>query len=194
MKSILIELQCPHCGSKKHVKSESFINPMFEPELKQAILEDTFFVHKCHVCHQLIHYQHPLLYHDNKNHYILYLMEENQEINLQYEKQIIKRVIRTVNELKEKIKIFDDHLDDRIIELLKVKLLRQYKKNNQMISSLQYHDYDHSSSTIWFTKVRQEAELIAVDKGYYDEMKRYLNQGNTFEVNISWAIEMLEIY
>ena len=47
---------------------------------------------------------------------------------LEQEKGIDKRLVDNINDLKEKIMIVDNHLDDRVIEIIKTMYLDQIKK------------------------------------------------------------------
>ncbi|MEG0265768.1 MAG: CpXC domain-containing protein [Erysipelotrichaceae bacterium] len=171
MKSILLELQCPKCGSKVHVKSESYINPEFEPELKEAILNGQFFIHKCSLCQNSIHFQHPLLYVDKQHKAIIYLLEKDQkEERIKVEEDKFQYICHNIKELQEKIAIIDDHLQDEQIQLLKMKLKQQYQNKHIEIESIYYHDYDLISKTLWFTINKDE--LIGIDEKYYKENAR----------------------
>mgnify|MGYP000214172619 CR=1 FL=1 len=47
---------------------------------------------------------------------------------LEQEKGIDKRLVDNINDLKEKIMIADNHLDDRVIEIIKIMYIDQMKK------------------------------------------------------------------
>lgn len=47
---------------------------------------------------------------------------------LEQEKGIDKRLVDNINDLKEKIMIADNHLDDRVIEIIKIMYIDQMKR------------------------------------------------------------------
>ncbi|MEF9961793.1 MAG: CpXC domain-containing protein [Erysipelotrichaceae bacterium] len=171
MKSILLEIQCPKCGSKVHLKSESYLNPEFEPELKEAILNGLFFTHTCSICHHEIHYQHPLVYIDKKHQAIIYLLEKDQKVENMKSGEAMKQFFCfSIQELQEAIAMVDDGFDDERINCLKIKLKQQYEKQHRQLTSIYYHDYDQATHTLWF-KINQD-EVIGIDETYYKKTLR----------------------
>ncbi|WP_276833531.1 CpXC domain-containing protein [Massilicoli timonensis] len=52
MKEILISVRCLHCGHVSYVKSEQLISATLEPEIREAILKNTYFQGICSCCGQ----------------------------------------------------------------------------------------------------------------------------------------------
>ena len=74
------------------------------------------------------------LYVDSRRNIMIYMAPVmNAEIKaeiaeLEQEKGIDKRLVDNINDLKEKIMIADNHLDDRVIEIIKIMYIDQMKK------------------------------------------------------------------
>lgn len=74
------------------------------------------------------------LYVDSQRNIMIYMAPVmNAEIKaeiaeLEQEKGIDKRLVDNINDLKEKIMIADNHLDDRVIEIIKIMYIDQMKK------------------------------------------------------------------
>lgn len=201
MKSILVALDCPQCLYKTHKKSETLVMPDFEPALREALLEGTFFQKKCPRCGKTLDYIHFLLYVDKANHFILMIkprsdFKEADQTLFHEEEHSLKRYIGDTAEVAEKIHILEDHLDDRAIAILKTKLLIRARKRGLDVQELTYHDRDKKSSTLWFDQVIEgEHQLFAVTMdSYYQITKQLPPLSYTLfeEVNITWGINYLK--
>lgn len=173
MKSILIELSCPHCGYQSHKKSEQLIVTDFEPKLRIAILENQFFQKECPICHKEIAFLHPCLYQDGIHKFMILLQTQHQKVmpELHEDLDMEKRIVFSSEQLQEKIRILEDELDDIRIELIKVRLCEQM---HILQKDITYHDQDIQSDTIWF-KVRNESlDYKGIHKSLYHNLEKYL--------------------
>lgn len=174
MKSILVELQCPYCGYKTHKKSEQFIVSQFESKFRNQILEDRFFHHECACCHRQLSFLHTCLYQDHQHHFIILLQTQKNDKIPEFEEDshMIKRLVFSKEELQEKIHIFEDNLDDIVIECIKWKMKDKLKLLEH--EEIHYHDLDKQSDTLWFEIYRPEIELVAISKSYYNNLQEKL--------------------
>ena len=62
---------------------------------------------------------------------------------LEQEKGIDKRLVDNIKDLKEKIMIADNHLDDRVIEIIKIMYIDQMKKEmeDDTLLKILFHYY-----------------------------------------------------
>lgn len=199
MKSILVELNCKHCMYQSHKQSETLIIPEFEPYLREQLLDDTFFVGTCLKCGSQIEFLHTCIYNAKKQGFILLMKPEKEQRvadhSLYQDDVCTKRYLSNHKDIPEKIHILEDHVDDRVIEIMKVKLRLRAKQNLQQIESIIYHDIDLASKTIWF-KIEQDGEQkdIAITLESYHNLLQTLPKEDTsrfHEVTISWAIAFL---
>lgn len=171
MKSILITLKCSRCGFETHVKSETFIHADFESNLTNKILDNTFFLGTCPKCHQHIPFLHECLYIDQKHKYMLLLKVNGSSTSTIQETGHMRylRLVTSADELKEKIRIFNDGLYDQPMEALK---LRLSQKLNKDIHTIYYFDYDKASKSLWFTV---DDEIKGIPYQYYEQLasKKY---------------------
>ncbi len=135
--NIFQSIECPNCGHSQLFEFHISICKQEDPELFDGILDGSTFRFNCTNCHheQLVAYN--LVVADFDVPYIIRLMHAQEEVevalaNYKQEKitfigdNLVKfRIVRTLPELMEKLKIFIDNYDDRVIELLKAQIRDQ---------------------------------------------------------------------
>ncbi len=159
MKAILVGVTCKHCMYQTHKRSETLIMAEFEPQLREQLLNQTYFQIRCPQCGRLLHFQHPLCYVDKKHKFVI-LMKAREDItekDLQLFNDRLdmrKRLVFHFQEIAEKIRIFEQGLDDRVIEKIKNNLYQRYEN----VKKIEFYDKDNQSDTIWFRILREEKE------------------------------------
>lgn len=178
MRNILVEITCKHCFYHTHIKSHMQVMVEFEPSLRQRILDNTMFTYCCPRCGKHILFLHNFLYCDTNHRFLIYLSEEKKDLydlQAQFPTSYICQVYHP-DELIEKIRILEDHLNDQVIEAIKERL----KQREHEIVDIQYHDVDEDTLWFWYTyKDTQEMKGITYDtyqkmmeKGVRHESKR----------------------
>lgn len=167
MKNILVEIKCNRCFYYTHIKSHTLVLPDLEPNLRKRILAQEMFNFTCPRCHQVISFIHPFLYHDKQHHFLLVVSQEDknlQELQAQFPNTTI-RLVKSDSELREKIAIFEDGLDDVRMEYLKDKLKQKFPDAKEIV----YRDYDALSNSLWFTFLfpKQYEDVKGVDMSVY---------------------------
>lgn len=197
MKSILVELHCRQCMYHTYRKSETLVLSDFETQARNDLLADTFFTLRCPRCGELIEFIHPLAYVDTKHKFILFIKSKKditkEDVYLyQDDTSSHKRFIFDHTKIAEKIHIFEDELDDRVIEIAKLKLKQQLARKQREIEHITYHDMDKQTKTIWFeTQSAQITTIMAITLHDYNIMKQTLSkaQFDHFEcVDESWVL------
>lgn len=197
MKNILVEILCKQCFYHTHIKSHTLVLPELEPNLRTKILDEEMFTYTCPQCHQIIQYIHPFLYHDKQHQFLVFMSNEEKDMDeLQHQFPLTRlRLVRNPHQLSEKIHIFEDALDDRIIELLKLSLVPKYPAYKKM----QYHDYDKASASIWldFIDFQDNRERKGIDFKFYQRyQERYANmlkQDHAHQIQEEWAKQFLNV-
>lgn len=201
MKSILVELECRQCMYHTYRKSETLILSDFETQVKEQLLNDTFFTMQCPRCHTKIEYIHPLAYIDKKHAFIL-LIKAKKDFSAKDhhlyadDTHSKKRFLCDHTKIAEKMRILEDDLDDRCIEILKVKLHLQFKKRQRKITHMEYHDKDRNSQTLWFeTNGEYGKDMFAVSLKDYERIACRLqaeHHDRYLEIDETWACEWLK--
>ena len=131
---------CPKCKTEQNTKVWEEIDAKTSPKARLEILEGSFFKYKCKKCDHEINMTYNSIYHDLDKGIVLWLIPELEggeikELNELIEKDAAKlqekalqectsekkffRIITTPNQLREKLLIAENDLDDRIIEIMK---------------------------------------------------------------------------
>lgn len=161
MKSKLYEIKCPKCEHIWMVKCESVVHAENERSLRKLILEEAFFTRKCSQCDTLITFYYPFLYCDLKLHFLLALIVDKEanwidELNeLDIYRSFKKRIVHNEKELKEKILIFENQLEDAGIEKIKTQLKNKYH-------SIYFESAD--DEILWF---ESEKGPVGVERRFY---------------------------
>lgn len=136
------EVECPECGKKHTVKMYERINVTENPHLKRSILKNELFMFRCPDCGIAMPMTYPCLIQDTERGYMVWYVpafertqmekifafndsgmqsDEYKDFNHYYR----TRVVSNTNSLIEKMLIFDEDMDDRVVEVLKVMLAMQ---------------------------------------------------------------------
>lgn len=175
MKTILVPVSCPNCGHEAYVKSEQFIIPEFHQKHREAILDGSFFQYRCPVCRTAIECIHDCVYHDHARHLLLILKRQGNEKEIVVETvEPIQRLVRTPLQLRETIRIFEDHFHDVPMSDLKARLLAQFKSRGCRLLSISYHDFDEPNKLLWFEVMNdhQQIDYRAVSLKYYEAARQ----------------------
>ncbi len=126
------QVECPQCKSKINAQVYSSVNVVLDPELKPAVIQNALNINQCPKCKFKVGIISDLLYTDNNRNYWVWFrssLDSKQLLPFDRESEsmaqmmisngIKLRVVTSYNDLVEKIHIFDDELDDRVIEMLK---------------------------------------------------------------------------
>lgn len=121
---------CPHCQSMQEVSYYQSVNVTINPELKQKVLSGTLNINICTACSKEISIVSGFLYHDMTNRIMLELALDESAVD-EGKDNIIRELIgkgyiyRKVHEygrLVEKINIFDQKLNDKIVSDIAVRM------------------------------------------------------------------------
>lgn len=121
---------CPHCQSMQEVSYYQSVNVTINPELKQKVLSGILNINICTACNKEISIVSGFLYHDMTNRIMLELaLDENAvdegKDNIIRElvgKGYIYRKVHEYGRLIEKINIFDQQLNDKIVSDIAVRM------------------------------------------------------------------------
>lgn len=183
----MISAQCPHCDKEIQVPYYEEINVQDHPELKAQILSGDLFKYTCPHCGETISTAGPLLYHDPAVPAMVYFLPQGFESATDKLDEILSliqsmeadraslyqaRTVSSIDKLLEKIYIQDAHLDDRVVELVKLAYLKHYGKDLQakgsIHASLFMPSEDKNDAQIVFI-LGDAGEMASVDfsKDYY---------------------------
>ena len=154
------DVSCPHCSAVVKTQMSPQINPQENPELRKCVLSETLFEWKCPNCGYEAEMMYPCLYHDKNNKFMVYISPNGanklQSLNMEetYPRLngVTKRVVTSVKQLKEKIVIFENGLNDIAIELVKFALSDvAKKKHNKNVTNGYFSYIDSEEDKIYFS-------------------------------------------
>lgn len=133
------EIICPSCGKSDSIGMFQSIRSDDE-ELRKKIMDETLFDWNCTHCGCSAEFVYPCLYHDISHYLMVYLVPEKEEKSLKDVKvasefpqlsELSKRTVTTLQQMKEKILIFESGLDDVAIEVVKAGMKAAAEKKYQ---------------------------------------------------------------
>ncbi|TNE45034.1 MAG: hypothetical protein EP343_27570 [Deltaproteobacteria bacterium] len=173
-----LEVQCPRCEQAQDITAWQSVHTTQDPELKEQLLDRTLHQLTCSSCGEVTAFTLPMVVHDPSHPSMIWLSPDGtfpvshaETLMENLPDEIIHRyAFRTVgshNELIEKIRCFDDGLDDRVMELVKLLLLQQMMQQSPDLSvhaRLYYSDTDTKQdvSKLHFVLVNPETETSKV--------------------------------
>lgn len=140
-----LKITCPECGETGDLPVYESVNVTREPDLKNAVLDAGLFTWTCPLCGKTVRVSYPFLYHDMKRRLMIHFepdgAQNSQELaymtaasGLFRGTDYKLRTVQNYEQLLEKICIFDQELDDRVVELCKAVLIRELAQEHPELS------------------------------------------------------------
>lgn len=146
-------ITCPECGKQGEVVLWRSINTVIDPDMKEKVRNGEAFQWTCPECGYTTGISYNTLYHQMEDQVMIFLAfgDEREKaiemmqsmfdadgkdeiaLDLSITKDYKRRVVDSVNSLREKIMILDSGLDDRVIELMKLFLVTQLMNNDDTL-------------------------------------------------------------
>lgn len=200
---------CPSCGKEGNFLVWDSINTVINPEMKEKVRNRSAFAFICPHCHQSAEVQHQFLYHQMEDNLMIYQVNEKevgttQELFLNFKtetkSEYIFRIVRSREELLEKLKIFDAGLDDRIVEVEKIFLLAVImgKCPEKKIEQSFFVHNEKEDVLVYLTDKREQL-VLPLNKRLYQDIEGIFashdveaQTENTFVIDYDWAAELLD--
>ena len=170
-----IDFICPHCNNKERV---SIFDELDVSSINE-VLDRSKFTHTCEKCNQKTVLDYSFKFHGNG--YILFYSKNNK-----IEKNV-KRICYDFGDLKEKIMIFEDGLNDILIEYFKHYINKQINKNDE----LRYDGSDEENIIFYNLDTK---DSLGIKKELYDYFlnKFKFEDKNDVEVNSESFIKYMD--
>ena len=202
-----IHIRCEYCGTEYDHVSHLVVEKHESKKLTQDIINDEFFYAVCPHCNLMTGVDHPVTYIDMENRTLLAYFDSDIELSLA-ETQIGElmrecdvsnnyntvRVVSTQNELREKIILLNNGLDDRVIEILKLWGLDHIREEGHLQNFEEMRCSVLKDGRLNVDFVGDEPMHIALPMSYYDKlaksMKNALETTKTpLVISTEWAVE-----
>lgn len=183
---------CGNCGEEVDVEYWSSVNIKLDPTLKQKMLDYELNIFECPKCKSRSILPFDLLYHDmDKRLWFQLTFAEEIDASLNQQNELIKemkeltgnvgelmsvdytrRLVTSYEQLVEKVLIFDEGLDDRTLELIKLVLqIKEQAEGNDIDDSLYFTGLmDHPDNP--------EMKIIVFNNEWYAPVEEWYKSMN----------------
>ncbi|MBQ1442206.1 MAG: CpXC domain-containing protein [Clostridia bacterium] len=210
-------IKCPECGTDVEVSRPAVINVQNDPEYKIKVLTGELFNEKCPKCGQGLQVVSRITYHDMDKRLMIYFRPITSQDELKtFDYEAIRsaiednfkapnyaiRVVTTVNELMEKIKIAEFGLNDGVIEIAKFVYFDIFTKQFDGVGvvNIYYERRDDKDALIFFCNDGKTRSILIAPEVYSSIEKRFSAVVNAIYtsrvcmVGRDWALRMIKAY
>jgi hypothetical protein len=201
-------IPCPKCGHEQNFTVFESLNGDLDPAAKMSLLNAELFKFRCGECEFETNVVYDILYHDMTHQAMVYLIPKNavEEVTRMMDhadtafgfgtSNYRKRIVFDQNALREKALIFDNGLDDRIMEIVKTFYLSNAREQfpDANIEAAYFFVKDGAYMLEFVGEIPLMTE-IAVD--FYAQVgMQYMNvfndiSANTYIIDANWAARVL---
>ncbi len=211
------KIECPKCRAEGDFVIWQSINTQLDPETKDKVLNGEIFRFKCPKCGNVVNVQYDCLYHQMEDQRMIHLVgpdgpvdEAVDALNKIADGSMMPgaelmdsgytfRIVRSQNQLREKIYILDQGLDDRVIELMKVIIISNMMIQQPEIKVAEFLLEINEGAPERFA-VRTEDDKwgsVPFRQEFYDKIREDMidpedDGKKQYFVNRDWAIEYLD--
>jgi hypothetical protein len=213
------KIVCPKCSTEFEVGIWDKIEMPYDEEQKEKIITNTFFRAQCTSCQSVFPMMYDCEYNDLERKYLIWIIPkllEGEKVRImEFNKRLATdnrlrlaqggyryRLVRSDNELREKVLIFDEGLDDRFIETMKLAYVPVIRKNvdEQYKIFGVFFDKDENGKYQWVVIFDKRQPLILdVDMSIYEDMKEKLwdvaeakTQKGLAYIESHWALQVMQ--
>ncbi|MBR2794240.1 MAG: CpXC domain-containing protein [Solobacterium sp.] len=202
-----ISYTCPYCGRELGLEVFDSVIADDSPDLRDRCLSGDLFRVSCPHCKQEYMVQYPLVYIDRARRFVLFL-NENEELPMMVKnlaETLVKAGYRlrrtpTLAEFTEKIQIFEDDVDDRLVELAKYDSLIEFIDNKKgSAADVTAIDYQRTENGVMKINVRTGDKgmsflipLTMIEEELNMSPERYELNADFPVVNAAWLIDLFE--
>ena len=202
-------IKCPKCGEESNFIIWDSINTVLNPEMVDQVKQGNIFNFIRPKCGEVTQVIYPFLYNMmDKSMMIYYVMEEEVDDTIKMldslkelqEKTGVKyRVVCNPNYLQEKIRIFEDDRDDRIIEIMKLVFEANFvdspQYNGENYNDMIYLNQDGKKTIAILNDGVIVCGYDASDEVYENFCqlsKEFLDDKDEYLIDREWAFSYLE--
>lgn len=198
-----MSVTCPACVEEAEFEIHTVIDVCENPELKEKLFSRELFKFSCPNCGEEILAAYDCKWIDKDKRAVVVLLTEKDEMpeerSLKIEGYTL-RVVRSINELAEKVALLEDGTSDRVIELYKIMLEDQYIEEhpNAEVLGIYYSGTDAENGSVNFyiitgNEQNCRASLSADAYAAVEKQLESMSGDEGFcEINRDWAIGALK--
>ena len=183
-KSHLEKITCPNCKEVGKFEIWNSINVDVDPQTRSMVKDRTLFKYVCPNCKKDFNLEYNTLYHDCSNRFMIWCLSNDNEKDLGIDDEKIVyldgyklRIVKSKNELIEKINIFELGLDDMIVEALKHIVLSNLPKE-QIDKAEEIYFWKKEEDALHYEIMMKDGHLNA---GVSIDAYKMMEKDNKFE-------------
>lgn len=180
------KITCPKCGCEADFTIWSSINTVLDPDMFEKVRTGEAFAFTCPECGNVADVDYGFLYHQMDARMMIYYVPEPSEVEKAYDmfrgdnkitgmfkeeqENYLYRIVRTKNELIEKLFIFDAGLDDRAIEIIKVFYAQKVLEEKPEISvdEIRFEEAENNEIGLVFITEGSPVASCQIGRDFYD--------------------------
>lgn len=213
----IIDVSCPICNASHPYAIWESISTKSNPEMKAAVRDGSAFLYICPDCGKKSYLEYDFKYYEEERdrNIMIYSIDSDENAEEVYklltdkkmdiisklsEHGCLVRIVRSSVQLAEKLAIFDEGLDDRIVEIFKVFVLAKYLENTKEVFE-EFDTYFHTGEDgkhyihmIIDGKAEEPSEMTEEDyRSLWNEYAFRLKeiQNEDPYIDHQWAMKML---
>ena len=189
-KSHITKIECPKCGQSSDFRIWESINTSLDPEMKEKVKDRSAFLFTCPHCGEKNLVDYGFLYHQMEDTIMIgYANSDDNEKQLYHlytegfdgahdldnvfqKEEYLLRIVRSLNALREKIFIFDDGLDDRVIEIYKLFVYVKLVSDNPDAENAEIFYFGGEEPRFEVIISKNNMGVVAFSKGTYEILER----------------------
>ncbi len=202
-----VNYRCPYCGREIEVEIYDSITADEDADLRDRCVSGDLFRVSCPHCKREFMLQYPLVYIDKAHRFVLFLCEEDRipgvvkNLASTLAKAGYKmRRTPTLIEFAEKIQIFEDGVDDRLVELAKYDSLIEFIDNKKgRAEDVTSIEYQRTENGVMKINIRTGDKgmsflipLVMVEEEMNASPERYALESDFPVVNAAWIIDLFQ--
>lgn len=184
-------VRCPKCNELIEINIWDKLEMPYDEEQKDKVMKNIFFRVKCGKCEMEMPMLYDCEYNDLERKFMIWVVPQMTDAEkvriMNFNKRLESdnalrlaqggyryRIIKTDNELREKVLIFNEGLDDRFIETMKLAYVPVIKKNVGEECKIMgfFFDKNEKGNYQWVVVFdKREPMLLKVDMNIYHDMK-----------------------
>ena len=208
-------ISCPVCNHEDSVTVWDSLDAQANPAEKEQLINGTLFQYVCPECGATTTLNYPCLYVDPERAIRVYYVPDTTAVpevmsmlegiasqraaSPDNERDERMRIATTLNELREKATIFDDDLDDRVVEILKHLFIEFIGEQpgfvDKQIDAVFYTGLDNENNIMFYVQCDMP-QIATAPMPLYEELENQilfdeLSVGNEFIIDDAWANAIL---
>jgi uncharacterized Zn-finger protein len=200
-----VNSRCPYCGREFEAEIYDSITADEDADLRDRCVSGDLFRVSCPHCKKEYMLQYPLVYIDRAHRFVLFLSEEDaipgvvKNLASTLSKAGYKmRRTPTLTEFAEKIQIFEDGVDDRLVELAKYDSLIEFIDNKKgSAGDVTSIEYQRTENGVMKINIRTGDKgmsflipVVMVEEEMNENPERYALEADFPVVNAAWIIDL----